>query len=163
MSLIVKNYLNSLVLVTKTFTGDFSIYILRKRKFWTGRVDYSGFGIKIILFEWTKQVTKDFLSTDDRKTPCFLTQQTNCDLLATSVVRYWIYSKFSRILHSSLNIKWNSFCFVKESMKYLSVTLWVIIGGCAVPFSVSQSDVLLKMHCLAFITDNQTFCYLCVQ
>ena len=43
---------------------------LKKEKFETWHIDYSGFGIKIILFEWTDKLQKNFLSTDDRKM-CF--------------------------------------------------------------------------------------------
>jgi len=57
VSLIVQNYLGSLVLITKTFIGDTTISDLKKRKFETWRVDYSGLEIKTILFEWTKQFT----------------------------------------------------------------------------------------------------------
>jgi len=56
-SLIVPNYLSPLVLFTITFTRDATISLLKKRKFETWRFDYSGFGMKNILFEWTKQFT----------------------------------------------------------------------------------------------------------
>jgi len=72
VSLIVQNYLSSLVLITKTFIGDTTISDLKKRKFETWRVDYSGLEIKIILFEWTKQFTRNFVSMDDKKMSCFL-------------------------------------------------------------------------------------------
>ena len=72
VSLIVQNYLSSLVLITKTFIGDTTISDLKKRKFETWRVDYSGLEIKIILFEWTKQFTRNVVSMDDKKMSCFL-------------------------------------------------------------------------------------------
>ena len=57
MSLIVQYYLSPLDLFTKTVTRDATISLLKKRKFETWRFDYSGFGMKNILFEWTKQFT----------------------------------------------------------------------------------------------------------
>jgi len=62
VSLIVQNYLSSLVLITKTFTGDTTISDLKKKKFETWRVDCRGYRIKIILFEWTKLFTYKFCS-----------------------------------------------------------------------------------------------------
>jgi len=72
VSLILQNYLSSLVLITKTFIGDSTISDLKKRTFETWRVDYSGLEIKIILFEWTKQFTGNFVSMDDKKISRFL-------------------------------------------------------------------------------------------
>jgi len=36
------------------------------------------------------------------KCRAFLTKQVRCDPLPTSAVRYWIYSNFSFVFHSSL-------------------------------------------------------------
>jgi len=56
-------------------------------------------------------------------------------------VRYWIYSTFSCVFHSGLMFMWICLCFVKLVMRCLLVTLCVVIGGCAVPWSTSQTDV----------------------
>jgi len=54
MSLIVQYYLSPLVLFTKIVTRDATISLLKKMKFESWPFDYSGFGLKIILFEWVK-------------------------------------------------------------------------------------------------------------
>ena len=72
VSLILQNYISSLVLITKTFIGDSTISDLKKRTFENWRVDYSGLEIKNILFEWTKQFTGNFVSMDDKKISRFL-------------------------------------------------------------------------------------------
>jgi hypothetical protein len=75
VSLIVQNYLSSLVLITKTFIGDTTISDLKKRTFETWRVDCSGLEIKTILFEWTKPFTWNLVSMDDKKMSCFVTEK----------------------------------------------------------------------------------------
>jgi hypothetical protein len=67
VSLIVQNYLSFLLLITKIFIGDTTISDLKKRKFKTWRVNFRGYRIKIILFEWTKQFTYNFVPIDGKK------------------------------------------------------------------------------------------------
>jgi len=73
--------------------------------------------------------------------PWFSIQQTHCDLLAISVVRYWMYSKFSRVLHFSLILMWMCLCFAKLAMRCQSVTMCVVFGRCTMPLSTSQQNV----------------------
>jgi len=101
VSLIVKYYLSSLVLITKTFTGDTTISDLKKKKFETWRVDCRGYRIKIILFEWTKLFTYNFVRIDEKQM-LFFNKTKNCDPFGhhSSTTLYTVI--FSRVFPSSL-------------------------------------------------------------
>ena len=127
-------------LITKTFRGYANISLLKKMKSLIWRVDYSGLVIRIILFEWAKQFIKIFFLLMTRKCGAFLTKQNICDTLATSVIRDWVYSKLSRLFHSSLIFMLICLYFINLAKRCPSVTLCVVIGGFALPLSTSQPN-----------------------
>jgi len=141
MSLIVQNYLSHLVLFTKKLYKRCHHFSLKKEEIGTWSFDYSGFGIKNILFEWTQQFTYIFVSVDDKKMSCFYNATKMLWSVGHTAVRYWIYSTFSCVFHSGLIFMLICLCFVKLVMRYQLVTFCYVIGGCAVPWSTSQPDV----------------------
>ena len=143
MSLIVQFFL---ILVTKTFTGVASIYFLKKKEeisngaCWLQRLRDKDYPVRMDQTGYKKNF---YLPMTGKCS--FLTQQKSCDPLATSLVRYWIYSNFPHVFRSSLIFMWMCLRFVKLAMRRLSVTRCVVIGGCTVPLSTSQPGVWINV------------------